>query len=269
MSQEVNNQSDLAKEQVNLDRLLEMTNRRIEQCTEERKERLAAAVEEYLPSLTRGVLRDLEKTFPEFLTNTNRLVFAQHGNVFFGFFERSTTRTQLLQLRAQFRAYLEQTDICEELDEQLRKLATQRVNLTRELQDVTRQLIRTRPVPGVRVAPHTSQPSHTVVFGQTRHGMSVHGQDVVLVDGDDDDGFANGMMLAAIVDSQPDQVVVVQDGPVVLDGGPVGNDGGSYGNAGDGGAGMSDFVATAAAAADAGAPAACVIDTSDSLGTFS
>ncbi|MEX3983641.1 hypothetical protein AB4Y45_32185 [Paraburkholderia sp. EG287A] len=274
MSQEMNVQADLQKEQQDLDRFLAQTNGRIGRITNERTSRLVAHVDEMLPALKKRVLRVLENEYPDFLTNTRRLVFAQHGNWFFGLFERSTTRAQLQQLRVQFRAHLEQTDFCAEMDDELRRLANQRVNLTRELQNVTRLLASTKRVnviPGER--PSASQPAHSVVYGTTGRGMSFHRavqQDTVIVyDNDDgDDGFANGMLLAAIVDSQPDQVVVVQDGSAVLDSGPVGNDGASTG-AVDSGAGMSDFVATAAAAADAGAPDACVIDTNDSLGAFS
>lgn len=71
MSKEV---AGLQKDQENLDRLLAKTNSRIEQCTSARTGRLVAGVDEFLPALTRRVLRRLERDFPDFRTVSDPVV---------------------------------------------------------------------------------------------------------------------------------------------------------------------------------------------------
>lgn len=274
MSLELNGHSELSKEQGNLERLLRRTNDIIAELSGQRDERLASAVPEYLPTLTRGVRARLDEVFPDFLTDDRRDTFNHNAKVFFGLFNRPTTATALLLLRVQFRAFLEQTDFCREQDEELRRLANQKIALTRELQNVTRLLAGMKPVtemPGVRV---DRASSHRAIVGQTRTGMSVRTveRDDVVVDGSGDDLVDLVILNALANEQQQADVVVLQD--ATFDGATngmfipsgevqtVGGDGSS--------ACISDFVAAAADAASGNGPDACVvIDTSDSLGCFS
>lgn len=225
----------LLREQKNLDLLIGKTDLAIAAATVERNRRLERMVHEHLPTLNGRVQDNLAFIFPDFLTAERAQTFAQHGKVL-GLFNRATTREKLTQLQAQFRAYLEQAGYCRDEDDELRRLSIQKVNLTRELQEVTRQLAKIQPVTAV------GSGSRHVHAGSTR---------VVEIDddygGSGDDGLVNGLMVAAIVNaSQDDSATVVIDGPAP------------------------DAVAVMGSDAPATeAPSAACIDTTDQLGCFS
>lgn len=276
MSQDMNLYSDLKKEQANLDRLLQRTTTVIAELSQQRNDRLEKAVAEHLPTLAGRVRGQLDEVFPDFLTDERRNMFNSSAKVF-GLFNRSTTATALMLLRVQFRAFLEQTDFCRDQDDELRRLTNQKINLTRELQNVTRLLAGSRPVtamPGVRV---DSAPTHSAILGQTRMGSGggrIIERDVVVVDdgGSSDDDLVDLVVLNALANSQQQaDFVVLQD--AVFDGAtdgvfvPSGDV-----QPGDNGSGacISEFIAAAAEAASGNSPDACVaIDTNDSLGCFS
>lgn len=241
MSHELNpsDRHSLLREQQNLDLLIGKTDRAIASATVERNRSLEGAVQVNLPSLTRGTRDWLMRFFPGFMTAEREQTFAQHGKIL-GLFNRATTREKLAQMQAQFRAYLEQNGFCREEDDQLRRLAIQKVNLTRELQDITRQLIALNgnwTLPGVPTG--RSRPVHVSGAGQTVQYDDDYG-------GSGDDGLVNGLMVAAIVNSSQDDSTVVIDGPAPD---------------------AVTFTGSDASVMDA--PSAACIDTTDQLGCFS
>ncbi|RQR65624.1 hypothetical protein DIE18_04025 [Burkholderia sp. Bp9125] len=235
MSLELNpsDRSSLLREQQNLDSLIGKTDQAIAAATVERNRCLERAVREHLPALTGGVRDTLALTFPGFLTAEREQTFAQHGKIF-GLFNRATTREKLVQLQAQFRAYLEQAGYCQDEDDELRRLSIQKVNLTRELQDVTRQLTMVQPV--------TPAGGRVMRVSGTRESLQYDD-----CGGSGDDGLVNGLMVAAIVNSsQDDSTTVVIDGPAP------------------------DAVTVMGSDAPAlDTPTAACIDTTDQLGCFS
>ena len=237
MSLELNpsNRSSLLREQQNLDRLIGRTNLAIASATAERNRRLEHAVQANLPALTGGVKDWLGRLFPGFMTAEREQTFALHGRIF-GLFNRATTREKLVQLQAQLRAYLEQSGYYRDEDDELRRLSIQKVDLTRELQDVTRQLIKVQPV--------MPAGSGRVVRGSGAHEPLQYDDDC---GGSGDDGFVNGLMLAAI-----DNALQV-DGSTVVIAGPA-----------------PDAVTVMGSDAPApDTPSAACIDTTDQLGCFS
>ncbi|WP_126223519.1 hypothetical protein [Burkholderia ambifaria] len=236
MSLELNpsDRSSLLREQQNLDLLIGKTDLAIAAATVERNRSLERAVREHLPALTGGVRDTLALTFPGFLTVEHEQTFAQHGKIF-GLFNRATTREKLVQLQAQFRAYLEQAGYCQDEDDELRRLSIQKVNLTRELQDVTRQLIKVQPV--------TPVGGRVMRGGGARESLQYDDD----FGGSGDDGFVNGLMLAAL-----DNALQVDGTTVAI-----------AGSAPDAVTVMgSDTPAT-------DTPSAACIDTTDQLGCFS
>lgn len=237
MSLELNHsdRSSLLREQQNLDRLIGKTDLVIASVTAKRNRRLEHAVQANLPTLTGGIKDWLARLFPGFMTAEREQTFAQHGKLF-GLFNRATTREQLVQMQAQFRAYLEQAGFCSAEDEELRRLSIQKVSLTRELQEVTRQLAKIQPAtPAVG--------GRAVRFGGAREALQYDDD----CGGSGDDGLVNGLMVAAIVNaSQDDSATVVIDSPAP------------------------DAVAVMGSDAPATeAPSAACIDTTDQLGCFS
>lgn len=225
----------LLREQQNLDLLIGKTDLAIATATVKRNRLLEHTVHVHLPALTGGVRDNLALIFPGFLTAEREQTFAQHGKIF-GLFNRATTREKLAQLQAQFRAYLEQAGYCRDEDDELRRLSIQKVNLTRELQDVTRQLIKVQPV--------TSAGGGRVMrVGGARESLQYDDD----CGGSGDDGLVNGLMLAAIVNaSQDDSTTVFIDGPA-----------------------QDTVTVTGSDAPALDTPSAACIDTTDQLGCFS